>query len=69
MVSLRGCVQGTLADDGETVATRLPTGGSLLEAGCQMTAITRSHGMTMVVRNMRVFADAGIVVMDPWTDA
>jgi toxin FitB len=31
-------------------------------------ATARVHGLTLVTRNVRDFADTGIVVYDPWTD-
>ena len=35
----------------------------------QIATIARSRDMAVVTRNVRDFADAGIDVIDPWTDA
>ena len=50
-------------------AARRATGRPMPEADCQIAAIARSRDMAVVTRNVRDFADAGIDVIDPWTDA
>ena len=52
----------------EIVAARRAMGRPMPEADCQIAAIARSRGMAVVTRNVRDFADAGIDVIDPWTD-
>ncbi|MCY4229392.1 MAG: type II toxin-antitoxin system VapC family toxin [Alphaproteobacteria bacterium] len=53
----------------EIAATRRAMGRPMPEADCQIAAIARSRDMAVVTRNVRDFADAGIDVIDPWTDA
>ena len=53
----------------EIAAARQAMGRPIPEADCQIAAIARSRGMAVVTRNVRDFADAGIDVIDPWTDA
>ena len=43
-------------------------GRPMPEADCQIAAIARSRGMAVVTRNVRDFADAGIDVIDLWTN-
>jgi predicted nucleic acid-binding protein len=31
-------------------------------------ATARTHNLTLVTRNVRDFADTGVVVYDPWND-
>ena len=50
-------------------ATRRLAGRPVAPADCQIAAIARLRGMAVVTRNVRDFADAGIDVIDPWTDA
>ena len=52
----------------ETAAARRAVGRPTPEADCQIAAIACSRGMAVVTRNVRDFADAGIDVIDPWTD-
>ncbi len=53
----------------EIAAARRALGRPMSEADCQIAAIVRSRGMAVVTRNVRDFADAGIDVINPWTDA
>ena len=53
----------------EIAAARRAMGRPMPEADCQIAAIARSRGMAVLTRNVRDFADAGIDVIDPWTDA
>ncbi len=53
----------------EIAAARRAMGRPMPDADCQIAAIARSRGMAVVTRNVRDFADAGIDVIDPWTDA
>jgi len=52
----------------EIAAARRAMGRPMPEADCQIAAIARSRGMAVVTRNVRDFADAGIDVIDPWTE-
>ena len=52
----------------EIAAARRAIGRPMPEADCQIAAIARSCDMTVVTRNVRDFADAGIDVINPWTD-
>ncbi len=52
----------------EIAAARRAIGRPMPEADCQIAAIARSRDMTVVTRNVRDFADAGIDVINPWTD-
>ena len=52
----------------EIAAARRAMGRPMPEADCQIAAIARSRDMAVVTRNVRDFADAGIDVIDPWTD-
>ena len=51
-----------------SAAARRAIGRPMPETDCQIAAIARSRGMAAVTRNVRDFADAGIVAIDPWTD-
>lgn len=53
----------------QIAAARRSIGRPMPEADCQIAAIARSRGMAVVTRNVSDFADAGIDVIDPWTDA
>ncbi len=53
----------------EIAAALRALGRPMPEADCQIAAIVRSRGMAVVTRNVRDFADAGIDVINPWTDA
>ncbi len=53
----------------EIAASRRSMGRPMPEADCQIAAIAHSRGMAVVTRNVRDFADSGIDVIDPWTDA
>ena len=52
----------------EIAAARRAMGRPMPETDRQIATITRSPGMAMVTPNVRDFADAGIDVIDPWTD-
>ena len=52
----------------EIAAVRRAIGRPMPEADCQIAAISRSRGMAVVTRNVLDFADAGIEVINPWTD-
>ena len=53
----------------EIAAAWRAMGRPMPEADCQIAAIARSRGMAVATRNVRDFADTGIDVIDPWTDA
>ena len=53
----------------EIAAGRRAIGRPMPEADCQIAAIARSRDMAVVTRNGWDFAEAGIEVIDPWTDA
>lgn len=53
----------------EIAAARQAIGRPIPEADCQIVAIARSRGMAVATRNVRDFADAGVDVIDPWTEA
>ena len=52
----------------EIAAARRAAGRPIPEADCQVAAIARSRDMAVMTRNARNFVDAGIDVIDPWTD-
>jgi len=52
----------------EIAAARRTMGRPMPEADCRIAAIARSRGMEVVTRNARDFAEAGVDVIDPWTD-
>jgi len=52
----------------EIAAARRAIGRPMPEADCPIAAIARSRDVAVVTRNVRNFADAGIDVIDPWTD-
>jgi len=51
---------GRLAGERDSVGRNLPFGDGLIAA----TAI--EHGLTLVTRNVRDFADLGLTVINPW---
>ena len=53
----------------EIAAGRRSAGRPIAPADCQIAAIARSRGMSVVTRNVRDFEDLGIEVVDPWTAA
>ena len=53
----------------EIAAARRVMGRPTPEADCQLAAIAISRDMAVVTRNVLDFADVGIDVVDPWTDA
>ena len=53
----------------EIAAGRRSAGRPIAPADCQIAAIARSRGMTVVTRNVRDFGDIDIEVVDPWTAA
>ena len=53
----------------EIAAGRCSAGRPIAPADCQIAAIARSRGMTVVTRNVRDFGDIDIEVVDPWTAA
>jgi predicted nucleic acid-binding protein len=54
---------GVIMARAAAVAVRLPVMDTLLAATAE------HHGMTMVTRNVRDFARAGVVTFDPWSAA
>ena len=53
----------------DIAAVARAAGRPVSQSDCQIAAIARSRAMAVVTRNVRDFADAGIDVIDPWTDA
>ena len=53
----------------DILAARRAAGRRIPMADCLIAAIARSRGMAVATRNVRDFADTGIDVIDPWTDA
>ena len=53
----------------DIAAAARAAGRPVSQSDCQIAAIARSRAMAVVTRNVRDFADAGIDVIDPWTDA
>ena len=53
----------------EIAAARRAMAGPIPGTDCQIAAIARSRGMAVATRNVRDFAEAGVDVIDPWTDA
>ena len=51
----------------EIAADRRGAGRPIGEADCQIAAISRSRGATLVTRNVRDFEGTGVDVLDPWT--
>ncbi len=50
----------------DIAAARRSAGRPVAHADCQIAAIARSRGMTMVTRNVRDFEDIGVKIVDPW---
>lgn len=50
----------------EIAAERRESGRPIGEADCQIAAISRSHGASLVTRNVRDFERTGVEVVDPW---
>jgi toxin FitB len=60
---------GDILIDWLTLARQLSTKGITRQAPDLLIAATaRIHSLTIVTRNVRDFADTGIVVYDPWND-
>ena len=53
----------------DIAAASRAAGRPVSQSDCQIAAIARSRGMAVATRNVRDFADAGVDVIDPWTDA
>ncbi len=51
----------------DIAAVRRSTGRPVAPVDCQVAAIARSRGMTVVTRNVRDFEDIGVDIFDPWT--
>ena len=51
----------------EIAAERRHAGRPIGEADCQIAAISRSRGATLVTRNVRDFERTGLNVIDPWS--
>jgi len=50
-------------------AARRAAGRPIAEPDCQIAAITRSYGATVVTRNVPDFAGTGVAVINPWIGA
>lgn len=48
-------------------ADRRGVGRPIGDADCQIAAISRSRGASLVTRNVRDFEGTGVDVLDPWT--
>ena len=53
----------------EIAAARRASGRPLSQTDGQIAAIARSRGMTVATRNVRDFAETGIELVDPWSEA
>lgn len=53
----------------DIAAASRAAGRPVSQSDCQIAAIARSRGMAVATRNVRDFADAGVDVINPWTDA
>lgn len=53
----------------EIVARRSAFGRRIGEFDAQIAAITRTHGFSIVTRNVRDFDDCGVQVINPWEAA
>ena len=51
----------------EIAAERRRAGRPIGEADCQIAAISRARGATLVTRNVRDFEGTGLKVIDPWS--
>ena len=51
----------------EIAAERRHAGRPIGEADCQIAAISRTRGATLVTRNVRDFEGTGLNVIDPWS--
>ena len=51
----------------EIAVDRRSSGRPIGDADCQIAAISRSRGASLVTRNVRDFEGTGIDVLDPWT--
>ncbi len=52
----------------EIAAGRKQGGESISQIDAQIAAVVRSRGARLATRNVRDFADCGIVVVDPWSE-
>jgi predicted nucleic acid-binding protein len=53
----------------EIAASRKQGGKPISQIDAQIAAIVRSRGARLATRNVRDFADCGITVVDPWSEA
>ena len=60
---------GSASAYAEIAAARRARGRPMSEADCQIAAIARSRGMAVATRNVRDLSDAGVDVIDPWTQS
>lgn len=51
----------------DIASVRRRAGRTMGEADCQIAAICRSRGITLLTRNIRDFEDTGIEIVNPWT--
>ena len=51
----------------DIAADRREAGRPIGEADCQIAAISRSRGASLVTRNVRDFEGTGVEVVDPWS--
>jgi predicted nucleic acid-binding protein len=52
---------------GEIAATRRQAGRPIGESDAQIAAIARTHGATVVTRDVQDFAGCGVTVASPWS--
>ena len=60
---------GSASAYAEIAAARRAMGRPMSEVDCQIAAIARSRGMAVATRNVRDLSDAGVDVIDPWTQS
>ncbi|TQD35583.1 type II toxin-antitoxin system VapC family toxin [Rhodobacter capsulatus] len=52
----------------EIAAARRASGRPIADADCQIAAIARAMGASVVTRNVKDFAGCGVEILDPWSD-
>lgn len=52
----------------DIAAARRASGRPIADADCQIVAIARATGASVVTRNVKDFAGCGVEILDPWSD-